>query len=122
MQETGLVTKTEKQQFVDPKLGSNFSGDPFFTDGELYILSIEEELMSFGLSGIQEWLSFYFKSPMHLPELYPENDLFVQLAKLKNTLRYFMGETLITHLGMDYYENDKIVKNTSRKDAKMQKN
>jgi len=75
-----------------------------------------------GLSGIQEWLSFYFKSPMHLPELYPEHDLFVQLAKLKNTLRYFMGETLITHLGMDYYENDKIVKNTSRKDAKTQKN
>ncbi|MBC8383130.1 MAG: inositol-3-phosphate synthase [Candidatus Cloacimonetes bacterium] len=54
-------------------------------------------------SGIQEWLSFYFKSPMHLPSLYPEHDLFVQLAKLKNTLRYIMGEEMITHLGLDYY-------------------
>ncbi len=57
-----------------------------------------------GMKGIQEWLSFYFKSPMCAPELYPEHDLFVQLAKLKNTLRHLMGETLITHLGMDYYE------------------
>ncbi len=56
-----------------------------------------------GFSGIQEWLSFYFKSPMHLPELYPEHNLFVQLAKLKNTLRYIMGEEMITHLGLDYY-------------------
>ncbi|MDP8226313.1 MAG: inositol-3-phosphate synthase [Candidatus Celaenobacter polaris] len=56
-----------------------------------------------GFSGIQEWLSFYFKSPMHLPTLYPEHDLFVQLAKLKNTLRYIMGEEMITHLGLDYY-------------------
>lgn len=58
-----------------------------------------------GMKGIQEWLSFYFKSPMTLPELYPEHDLFVQLAKLKNTLRHFMGEELITHLGLDYYED-----------------
>lgn len=58
-----------------------------------------------GMKGIQEWLSFYFKSPMTLPELYPEHDLFVQLAKLKNTLRHMMGETLITHLGLDYYED-----------------
>ena len=57
------------------------------------------------LNGIQEWLSFYFKSPMTLPELYPENDLFVQLAKLKNTLRHIMGENLITHLGLDYYQS-----------------
>ena len=56
------------------------------------------------MDGIQEWLSFYFKSPMCLPELYPEHDLFVQLAKLKNTLRHIMGEDLITHLGLDYYE------------------
>jgi myo-inositol-1-phosphate synthase len=56
------------------------------------------------MDGIQEWLSFYFKSPMCLPELYPEHDLFVQLAKLKNTLRHMMGEDLITHLGLDYYE------------------
>jgi len=55
-------------------------------------------------SGIQEWLSFYYKSPMHLPELYPEHDLFIQHMKLKNTLRYMMGEEQITHLGADYYE------------------
>jgi myo-inositol-1-phosphate synthase len=57
-----------------------------------------------GMSGIQEWLSFYFKSPMTPPELYPEHDLFIQLMKLKNTLRFIRGEGQITHLGMDYYE------------------
>ena len=57
-----------------------------------------------GMHGIQEWLSFYFKSPMTLPELYPEHDLFIQLMKLKNTLRHWMGEDLITHLGSEYYE------------------
>jgi myo-inositol-1-phosphate synthase len=57
-----------------------------------------------GMVGIQEWLSFYFKSPMTLPELYPEHDLFIQQIKLKNTLRAIMGEDLITHLGLDYYE------------------
>ena len=57
-----------------------------------------------GLSGIQEWLSFYFKSPMTAPELYPEHDLFIQLMKLKNTLRYLQGEDLITHLGQEYYD------------------
>ncbi len=57
-----------------------------------------------GWSGIQEWLSFYFKSPMHAPELYPEHDLFIQLMKLKNTLRYLKGEELITHLGREYYD------------------
>jgi myo-inositol-1-phosphate synthase len=57
-----------------------------------------------GLSGIQEWLSFYFKAPMHAPEVYPEHDLFIQLMKLKNTLRYMMGEELITHLGLEYYD------------------
>jgi myo-inositol-1-phosphate synthase len=56
------------------------------------------------LSGIQEWLSFYFKSPMHAPGLYPEHDLFIQLMKLKNTLRYVRGEELITHLGREYYD------------------
>ena len=54
--------------------------------------------------GIQEWLSFYFKSPMHAPEVYPEHDIFIQLIKLKNTLRYLKGEELITHLGMEYYD------------------
>jgi myo-inositol-1-phosphate synthase len=57
-----------------------------------------------GLKGIQEWLSFYFKSPMCAPELYPEHDLFIQLMKLKNTLRWMKGETLITHLGEEYYD------------------
>jgi myo-inositol-1-phosphate synthase len=56
-----------------------------------------------GFSGIQEWLSFYFKSPMVAQGLYPEHDLFIQLMKLKNTLRYLMGEELITHLGLEYY-------------------
>jgi myo-inositol-1-phosphate synthase len=56
-----------------------------------------------GMTGIQEWLSFYFKSPQCAPNLYPEHDLFIQLAKLKNTLRYLMGEEQITHLGLDYY-------------------
>ena len=56
------------------------------------------------MSGIQEWLSFYFKSPLVAPELYPEHDLFIQQAKLKNTLRYMMEEEQITHLGIEYYE------------------
>ncbi|HEY2295892.1 MAG TPA: inositol-3-phosphate synthase [Thermoanaerobaculia bacterium] len=59
-----------------------------------------------GMHGIQEWLSFYFKSPMTLPELYPEHDLFIQQMKLKNTLRYLRGEEQITHLGLNYYEAD----------------
>ena len=57
-----------------------------------------------GMSGVQEWLSFYFKSPVHAPGLYPEHDLFIQLMKLKNTLRYLRGEDLITHLGLEYYD------------------
>ena len=54
-----------------------------------------------GMSGIQEWLSFYFKAPMHAPSVYPEHDLFIQPMKLKNTLRHMMGEELITHLGRE---------------------
>ena len=57
-----------------------------------------------GWGGIQEWLSFFFKSPMHAVGLYPEHDLFIQSMKLKNTLRYLMGEDLITHLGAEYYD------------------
>ncbi len=57
-----------------------------------------------GMKGIQEWLSFYFKSPMCAPDLYPEHDLFIQLMKLKNTLRHLKGEELITHLGLEYYD------------------
>jgi myo-inositol-1-phosphate synthase len=57
-----------------------------------------------GMTGIQEWLSFYFKSPMTAPGLYPEHDLFIQLMKLKNTLRHLRGEDLITHLGLEYYD------------------
>ena len=58
-----------------------------------------------GRKGIQEWLSFYFKNPQHAPEVYPENDIFIQLKKLKNNLRHMMGEDLITHLGTEYYED-----------------
>jgi myo-inositol-1-phosphate synthase len=57
-----------------------------------------------GMSGIMEWLSFYFKSPMTAPGLYPEHDLFIQHWKLKNTLRHMAGEEQITHLGLEYYE------------------
>lgn len=57
-----------------------------------------------GMSGIQEWLSFYWKSPMSQEGLYPEHDLFIQLMKLKNTLRYTKGDDLITHLGAEYYD------------------
>ena len=61
-----------------------------------------------GMSGIQEWLSFYFKSPMAAPGLYPEHDLFIQQTKLKNTLRWMMGEEQITHLGREYYEGEPV--------------
>ena len=57
-----------------------------------------------GMKGIQEWLSFYFKSPQAAEGLPPEHDLFIQLMKLKNTLRHLKDETLITHLGLEYYE------------------
>ncbi len=57
-----------------------------------------------GMSGVQEWLSFYWKSPMTPEGLYPEHDLFIQLMKLKNTLRYTKGDDLITHLGAEYYD------------------
>ena len=59
-----------------------------------------------GLKGVQEWLSFYFKAPQTAPELYLEHDLFIQLKKLKNTLRHLQGEDLITHLGREYYDGD----------------
>jgi myo-inositol-1-phosphate synthase len=58
-----------------------------------------------GLKGVQEWLSFYFKDPQHAPSVYPEHDLFIQQTKLKNTLRWLMGEEQITHLGMEYYQD-----------------
>ncbi|REJ77432.1 MAG: inositol-3-phosphate synthase [Acidobacteria bacterium] len=58
-----------------------------------------------GMKGVQEWLSFYFKSPQTAPGLYPEHDIFIQLKKLKNTLRYLKGEELITHLGIEYYDD-----------------
>jgi myo-inositol-1-phosphate synthase len=59
-----------------------------------------------GMKGVQEWLSFYFKAPQTPENLYPEHDIFIQLKKLKNTLRHLMGEELITHLGLDYYEEN----------------
>ena len=57
-----------------------------------------------GMKGVQEWLSFYFKAPQTAPGLYPEHDIFIQLMKLKNTLRHLMDEDLITHLGLEYYD------------------
>jgi len=57
-----------------------------------------------GMGGIQEWLSFYFKSPQTAPGLYPEHDIFIQHIKLKNTLRWMMGEEVVTHLGVEYYD------------------
>ena len=54
--------------------------------------------------GVQEWLSFYLKSPQTAPGLYPEHDIFIQQMKLKNTLRHIMGQELITHLGLEYYD------------------
>jgi len=56
------------------------------------------------MRGVQEWLSFYFKAPQTAPGLYPEHDIFIQLMKLKNTLRHMAGEDLITHLGLEYYD------------------
>jgi myo-inositol-1-phosphate synthase len=58
-----------------------------------------------GMKGIQEWLSFYYKSPMAAAGLQPEHDLFIQQTKLKNTLRHLMGEDVITHLGLEYYQS-----------------
>jgi len=58
-----------------------------------------------GLKGVQEWLSFYFKSPQHALSVHPEHDLFIQQTRLKNTLRWLMGEEQITHLGMEYYQD-----------------
>ncbi len=67
-------------------------------------LDLAQRCPEMARKGIQEWLSFYFKSPMCAPKLYPEHDLFIQLMKLKNTLRYLRGEELITHLGLEYYD------------------
>jgi len=67
-------------------------------------LDLAQRCPEMARKGIQEWLSFYFKSPMCAPHLYPEHDLFIQLMKLKNTLRYLRGEELITHLGLEYYD------------------
>ena len=68
------------------------------------LLDLAQRTSSLRGLGIQEWLSFYFKSPMTVPGLYPEHDLFIQLMKLKNTLRHLKGEELITHLGLEYYD------------------
>jgi myo-inositol-1-phosphate synthase len=70
----------------------------------LDLVLLTDLAMRTGMRGIQEWLSFYFKSPMTAPGLYPEHDIFIQLMKLKNTLRYLKGEDLITHLGLEYYD------------------
>ncbi len=68
------------------------------------LLDLAQRCPTMARKGIQEWLSFYFKSPMCAPNLYPEHDLFIQSMKLKNTLRYLRGEELITHLGVEYYD------------------
>ena len=67
-------------------------------------LDLAQRTPALAKMGIQEWLSFYFKSPMCATSLYPEHDLFIQLMKLKNTLRHLRGEALITHLGLEYYD------------------
>jgi myo-inositol-1-phosphate synthase len=67
-------------------------------------LDLAQRCPEMARKGVQEWLSFYFKSPMCAPNLYPEHDLFIQLMKLKNTLRHLRGEDLITHLGLEYYD------------------
>jgi len=67
-------------------------------------LDLAKRSSELSVLGIQEWLSFYFKSPMTIPGLYPEHDLFIQSMKLKNTLRHLRGEELITHLGLEYYD------------------
>jgi hypothetical protein len=72
--------------------------DPAISNAQMYAWARA------GLAGTQEWLSFYFKSPMTAPGLYPEHDLFIQLMKMKNTMRWMMGEELITHLGDEYYD------------------
>ena len=69
-----------------------------------------------GLSGIQEWLSFYFKAPLSRPDLKPEHDLFIQHLKLQNTLRILMGEEVLDHSGLDYYESDTAARGSNRTD------
>ena len=84
-------------------LGVNEAGVPIVLDLVL-LLDLAKRTSELRSLGIQEWLSFYFKSPMTAPGLYPEHDLFIQLMKLKNTLRHLKGEELITHLGLEYYD------------------
>ncbi len=80
--------------------------DPRRAARALYLVLFMDLAQREGMGGIQEWLSFYFKSPQVAPGLYPEHDLFIQQTKLKNTLRWMMGETPITHLGQDYVEDE----------------
>lgn len=68
------------------------------------LLDLAQRTPELASLGLQEWLSFYFKSPMTAPGLYPEHDLFIQSMKLKNTLRHIQGQELITHLGLEYYD------------------
>ena len=59
-----------------------------------------------GASGVQEWLSFYLKAPQAAGDAPAEQDLFIQQTKLKNTLREWMGEEPVTHLGVEYYADE----------------
>ncbi len=83
--------------------------DPVFTGWDIFEDDMYTAAGKVGSSalcgiGIQEWLSFYFKSAMTAEGLYPEHDLFIQWMKLKNTLRHLIGEKMITHLGLEYYD------------------
>ena len=70
----------------------------------ILFMDLAKRTPALAATGIQEWLSFYFKAPMTAEGLYPEHDLFIQGMKLKNTLRHIMGQELITHLGLEYYD------------------
>ena len=86
--------------FVDEFGSQSILAAPIVLDLALFLDLAQRARMR----GVQEWLSFYFKSPMTAPGLYPEHDIFIQLMKLKNTLRHLRGEDLITHLGLEYYD------------------
>ena len=89
------------------RLGKRTEGrSPAIKDSPLVldIVLLMDVAQRAGRRGVQEWLSFYFKAPTHGPEVYPEHDIFIQLRKLKNMLRWMRGEDLITHLGLEYYD------------------
>jgi hypothetical protein len=98
------ILLTSSYRYHTPELGISIGRNHGTTDGPSVVTLSAVHAKQAGQKGIQEWLSFYFKSPQTAPGLYPEHDLFIQQTKLKNTLRSWMGEDLITHLGSEYYE------------------